>query len=597
MFWIDVFDTAGNRIGQPIRAVSSAKITRALDGAGSFSASVIATDERVIALLTEERRVQMYTRSATGEKRAFGSGVITKIDVSESPSGISMNISGPDSLYELARLTTKRKRKFTNQSANDVFDELLGIASWTREGSDGTLITARFDGANILESLVRCVDRAGFHFREGTAQRSIEIGTFGTYSGIKLIKAGTIPASFNTDPTLLPIVSIKVARNSEGVINRIFPYGSGEDESAITLKRALSSRATPAYPYDIQSISNGDGSGLDYYIEDSASVELYGVKEQYRIYKDIVPISNSETGKDNAANALYDTAAVDLQRSSVIVKTYDVTCAMPSTVIKAGDKVLLRYKGVVRTISGADTKYIDENDYFWVLKVSESYGEKGTTLSLTLSNIDHALDSPESQMAKALQEMKVAALAPSLTPFRQENTYVKPVQRWDGQPTYTYDAEFLLRIDDTITDVTRVIINFKTSPMFTYNYAWLGGTYGIENLFDVVNDEWYPNDISLYINGVDVTSVYGPSGGVWNPYPDNDALDVTCDITDYIVNASGGLQQTHKVTIKCSQQTKYIGVPGYSSPTGGHWGTTAAFGNHGIVEMVIVTHGTMQPTK
>jgi hypothetical protein len=58
--WIDVFDPLGVRIGQPITNVISASFARALDGGGSFTIAVPATDDRSVQYLDNENRVQIW---------------------------------------------------------------------------------------------------------------------------------------------------------------------------------------------------------------------------------------------------------------------------------------------------------------------------------------------------------------------------------------------------------------------------------------------------------------------------------------------------------------------------------------------------------
>jgi hypothetical protein len=66
-------------------------------------------------------------------------------------------------------------------------------------------------------------------------------------------------------------------------------------------------------------------------------------------------------------------------------------------------------------------------------------------------------------------------------------------------------------------------------------------TYGI------FADTHYPQGISVAINSINVTTALG---GPWAPYDGSAEIEV--DITDYLVNASGGLHQSHRVSLSCA---------------------------------------------
>jgi hypothetical protein len=63
----------------------------------------------------------------------------------------------------------------------------------------------------------------------------------------------------------------------------------------------------------------------------------------------------------------------------------------------------------------------------------------------------------------------------------------------------------------------------------------------------VTDDTNYPQTISISIDGVDRTAALG---GAWAAT--NAAVNVKVDITDYIVNASGGMYQEHSIVFTCT---------------------------------------------
>lgn len=93
---------------------------------------------------------------------------------------------------------------------------------------------------------------------------------------------------------------------------------------------------------------------------------------------------------------------------------------------------------------------------------------------------------------------------------------------------YTYET--VSNHTHTVSDHTH------TTPAHTHDL-----TYGL------YEDTQYPTEISLSINGLDRTVELG---GTWDD--EGDGADVELDITDYLVNAVGGLRQNHSVEFSCA---------------------------------------------
>jgi RES domain-containing protein len=62
--------------------------------------------------------------------------------------------------------------------------------------------------------------------------------------------------------------------------------------------------------------------------------------------------------------------------------------------------------------------------------------------------------------------------------------------------------------------------------------------------------------LRLYINGTDVTNKYG---GPWNP-SGNVAVDISLDITDDILNASGGIYREHEIVFRADYRFSATGM-------------------------------------
>jgi len=177
---------------------------------------------------------------------------------------------------------------------------------------------------------------------------------------------------------------------------------------------------------------------------------------------------------------------------------------------------------------------------------------------------------------------------PALINFRQSFTDEKPVQQWNGQPTYIRYADFPIKLDNTVTDVSLVRVRFVSKPLYSYTIGQYSATGpSVLNQFNVAIGANYPQDISLYIDNVDRSAEFG---GPWNAAPANAAVDQTIDITDYIRDAAGGLRQNHTLEFRVSEQTRDVRVPGY----GGASAINAIYGNQGIIRCEIIVQGTSQ---
>ena len=65
--------------------------------------------------------------------------------------------------------------------------------------------------------------------------------------------------------------------------------------------------------------------------------------------------------------------------------------------------------------------------------------------------------------------------------------------------------------------------------------------------YGIYADNQYPQGVRVTIDGIDRTVALG---GPWAA--SNAAIDIELNITDYLVNAAGGLRQNHTIVISCA---------------------------------------------
>lgn len=547
--WADVFDANGAKKGTVYDLLTVA-VSKLLDGAGSVNVSFSAASDSTITLLTQECHIEIYIEN-DGYVRLFGKGVLRKRKASAASSSATITMTGPDSLDALTRRNALLGRIYTDEPIVNIASDLVSLVpGWSITVDDGLgNQTDRFDGVSVLKALIGLAQKKGLHLREGEDFNTLELGAFGSDSTLIALKPGTLTPEINYADDVLIIDSISQSIDTSSVVNWVIPLGGGEGTSQLTL--ANSDRTSP---YTIHSLTGPDGRTL-YYLQDDDSIELYGeIQGPPLLYKSINPVANSDTAKLLAANALYDAAAVDLQRMSVGQETYTVTAKKNKKVPRPGDKIQLIYKGIVPVTNDTSFTYIDVNDTFWILGVKESISAGGATLTLDISNVDRRPMDLGSQVGKVLEDMQVRNTTPQTTIFYYQDSSERVIM---GGVSSAADkaAEWTLQIPDLMTDLIRVRFQFITRPPYSLTDSYWGptGTPPYKKFYYVSNGTTvaavYPTVLTMEFDGVDVTAALDPSGQ-WNRNGENAALDFTVDITEYILNASGGIFQTHTLVMK-----------------------------------------------
>ena len=578
--WADVYDANGTLVGGPITSLTGASVTRALDGAGSISLTFPAADERAVTLLQNERRVRLYVEHDE-QTRELGRGIVRQLRANVAESSTTFSASGPDSLDVLARRSVLLNRSYENQSVSDIANDLAGLAGWTAVVDFGVgNQTCRFDGSNVLKALLRVAEEKGLHLREGESDNTLEIGAFGTNTGVRCLAPTSLTREVYANDDLILIESITQTTDSKDICNWIVPIGAGEGAAALTLR--YSNRLGT---YAIEQVLGPDGQVL-YYLRDTESIATYGQCERIVTFKEIGPVANSTTAKQLAANALYDAAVAWLERQAVPLTTYKINGKKCRTTIRPGDKVRVTYQGVVQTLEGEYTPILID-ELMWVMKVTESVGTDGLRLSLDVATVDRKEQDTAQAVVGALEAINVRNVSVQTFPYWSENTYTDTVcyQTSIGIGKYAY---FKLQFDDSVTDIVRVVARFKTRPLFALNRVTAvtpSAGSNIDNVFDVVEGSEHPKGLHLYFNSVDVSSDYG---GPWNPTAsDNTALDVTVDLTQLVIDA--GIYNEHLIEFRAEvgDTTPAYQLPGYAGP-----GLLTGQRSSGVIELNLRVLGT-----
>lgn len=401
--WVDVLDADGERIGPgPVVAAQTATVQRVLDGAGGWSLSLPAGERRHLELLREGNRVVIWGEQL-GAARRLGGGQIEEVTLRAAADGAVMMVKGPDRLAELKHASTLLNRQYTNTPIATVASDLAGLAGWTALVESGLGATALgFNGESALKALQMLIETHGLHLRLGEGDRTVEIGTFGEDCGMRLIQRRALGIDVYDNPLVTLIESITVRRDEREIVNWILPLGAKPKEGEPRVTLAYSTRSGP---YAIKSMVGPDGSAL-YYLTDAASEARYGRRQAVKVYDQVKAASAAPADMTAAANALYDAAASELTRSNQRQESYDLTLVGVKQTIRPGDLVRVVYQGAVER-DGERVAWLDTDDLYWVVEVSETWGSEGHTVRVSVSNVDRVAEDAAQTVARTVAKVRV----------------------------------------------------------------------------------------------------------------------------------------------------------------------------------------------
>lgn len=561
--WVDIEDAAGVRQGDgPIECLS-ASVERPLDGIGSIKFSYPHT-ARSNALVIGRRRARLFV-DYLGDIREIGFGIIMDIGLSEGAGGSRVaNASGPDIMQELHDANVLQNRQFENATQTSISTTLIGLASGWSDTVDSGLpnTTIRADVHSVMQTYQALAKKNGLHIRLGSG-KTLEYGAFGDVSTVRAIGPVVDYVGVEDEDNLILIEQLVFNKKSQDLANWLIGLGGGEGHAQLTLEH--SDRSTGGGdPYDVLDIANPDGTRA-YHIKDATSITAFGEIRIPVTFKDIAPLSHGITARKHAANALYDATVAYLERHKDEVLSYKITARKPKTTIKPGDKITVRYKGDLVDENGVLVTYLDINDDFWVMDISESFAEGQATISMTVNNIDRHLLEASDMVVGAVEAVFVDSVAVQTNVAVFENTYYDTVsKRPPGAPDPDKFATFKYRPAEFITDVIGVWLDFKTFLLETTAApTFASSSYN----FGVFLQDQYPTDVQLWINGTNESSSYG---GPWNASTSNSQLDIQdLDITADLEAATGEIYDEHTIEFKCGQPGVQYGieVPGFTVTT------------------------------
>lgn len=614
-FRIDVLDSSGNKLSGTLgslRNVLQVNTSNRLSRMGMLDFVLPASDPKALDV-DNAVFFDIYTQM----EGYIGRYMYRKHTISDENGKALMTVQCWDMLKELELLVAGFARDYNNFNVSSIVFDLTTNASpvWTYSNYDSkattTFINSTFQGQSHFSGLADVLGRNGIHFRLNDTLRQLEIGEFGDVNtNVRLTNLDSVDSTFDDRQDVAIIKRVGVRYSLDETYNRVIFLGAGQGAAQLTLKDG-----EVGSTYTVQSRSRLNGVD-EYYIEDAASIAANGVREIVVIFDQIRPVSNTVTAKTQAQTDLLRNGEEWLIRHKDRRVTLDNVQAYGLTAeLRVGDKINVRYKG--ENTDGSF--YVDIDDDFWVMEKSTTRSAGGNYVTtMKLVNIDREEMNDVDIMAKAVKSIKSKRLWIDPTAFRQSYTYYDTIQ---AGGTYTEKpARFLLRVDDTVTDVTRVLLRWRTFPLSSNMRINVPGSpdnitgsvgsgsagsaghthllfnLSAEQIFLVVEDDDYPTDVSISYNGVDISNHVDVSydlggSGVWNSGGSpNSALDIIMDITDVFLADAGGIYQDHEIELTCLTRSGNARTPYSFVPSG----TPSHEVSHGVVEMTIIVQGVAQ---
>jgi hypothetical protein len=355
-----------------------------------------------------------------------------------------------DDLKELARHTVKFRRTYTYEPVADVIDDLVGlVGSWSATSDSGIgNTTISYEGESVLAAIDALRDRWGMHFRlEGL--RMFYFGAMGDHSGVRVTNVrSAVQSEIELFEYIAFVENISFVDEDDTIYNRIYPVGAGQGTSQLTIQHATIGS------YTTQTGTNKDGS-LNYYIEDSDSIDEYDLRERILSLPNIRPITNSDANIINAANALKAAAEAYIARHLAPRVVYDVEVRGLRQAILPGDKIRLTYQGTVE-----DYSYIDVDEDFFVMDITRKRDSNGQrSARLTIASVADRRTSDDDMMVEVVSDLKALKVhVPSTLTYSPVGPYTRRID--SSQP-----AEFTIRIGDEVTVLNHAKVRFRTGHL------------------------------------------------------------------------------------------------------------------------------------
>lgn len=577
-FRVVVYNSAGQAQGE-LLTVNEISDTRSLDKIGSCQLRLAGNDPH-IEMLTPGSQLDIFD-----EFDGYIGRYLFKT------SNLKVNTDIPDLIIRADEVLVELRHRFVGFNRNYYFNpvdqvvgELTALASgWSAEVDSGIGNTAvTYMGESIFAAIDTMRDRWGQHFRRKTTNaltpRVLQFGAFGVESGLIMQNLqGQSQPSFDQKRYVAEVLTIEQTTDAEEIINRVVARGAGQGAGQLTLQDATGGT------YTVQSAFNADGTRY-YYIEDAASIALYGVRERVVTFSSITPISNSTTDIQRAKNALLAAAEAYMSRHLSPKVEYGLSLRALRQNVDVGDLVRLRYRGFTK---GVEWLNVDEDFYLMDLTRKRSItGERSAMASIT--SVSQRRTSDQDVIVDVVRDISALKLHLAPQVYWSENTYVQPVQGvFDPPiPEDSANAQFYIEFDNQVTAIHKVRIRLSTTPFSLPADIFINFVSSSQYLLaSLTQDDKYPQGIYIFIDGVNYTTQLGGPFNIGLSQPFSQEFD----ITDILIAAPGGLRSRHLIELGATVAQGEMGYPAFRPS-----GVVGSGISRGMVTLNVRIQGTAQ---
>lgn len=595
-FRIDILDSSGNKLGdRPITNVATLTITERLDRIGSANFTIPASDP-IASQIVPGVRFDIFEQNDD----YLGRFLYKTDSIDENQGAGIMNVQAWDELKELTLQTVGLGRDYAAEAVEDIIAELVPeVSSWTTDTDIGIgTSNVTYQGQTVYDAIEELANRWGLHFRLGTTSQTLEFKQLGVLNtDIRFLKLPAQDSDIEQYSEVAFISKIRRRQDDQELFNRIIALGAGVGSGQLTLEGATGTLYTVQNRTPTGALAT---SQTLYYIEDAVSVAAYGLRELIVLFDTIKPVANTTTAKNQARAELINNAETFLTQHKDPRIEYSCEVVGVQSYPKVGDLVQIFYRG-----KGDYGVYLDIDENLFVMDITKIYDASGNrNASFKFANIDQRQTDDNDIIASTVKAVRSQKLLIQPESFRFENTYRDSGQYFTGGTDIGKDASFRIDIDDTVLDVTRCIVRWKTEPLWNGAIAdnWgpatvTAGTVPAQPTRSVwalaLGDLW-PKNITMKINGinvnnhVDIDYLVGGTGA-WNSGGSDAETLVEMDITDFILNL--GIYTGFDITFEFgSTGSENVAYPGSNTDPI----TVVGGGSHGFIELTIKMQGIAQ---
>lgn len=406
-----VYDTDSALLGPgPLYHIVDPEVTEILDNPGDVTFSVPAGDDRSASTIgaSTARTVELVYLAPNGIAAAVvGTGSIRggSSSLEFRPDGQYIRYRLPQTLGELAWATTCPQHDYDGVALSAMLENEIGAlkgllsSSWGAVGwSLGTCSPDKteifeFNGETVLTAIRHMAEDVGtstpYHFREtpGTA-RSLDFGTFGTDSGVRVHQALVAAESWHENTRALVISgNMRKAEDRSQIVNWMIPLAANREDATPEIRLSLEFCSLSS-PYTVGTMTDPNGN-TRYYITDATSAAAYGERREVWFRNDIRAASEDPTELEENANILYYRAVARMLAYKDPITTYSCEVIDPSGqaagAFGVGDKVRLVFEGMVWR-RDAPVSYESIDALYMVTKRTSRWSRDGVRrMSLDLS--------------------------------------------------------------------------------------------------------------------------------------------------------------------------------------------------------------------